>query len=311
MDDHLTEMSIFAAVVEAGGFTAAGRTLGLSKSAVSKQVARLEARLGSRLLQRTTRRIALTEAGAVFLEGCQRVLAEAAAAEAAVTHLAGSVRGLLRVNAPMSFGLRYLSTLMARFMTLHPELQVDLSLNDRRVDLVEEGFDVGVRIGLLPDSSLVARQLAPIRRSLCASPDYLVRHGWPETPEALRGHACLLYSYLDTPRVWRFRGADGVRRIAIRGPLESNNGEVLAEAAVAGIGIACLPTFIVCDALADGRLVELLTDWTDDREPALYAVYPERRHLAPKVRAFVDFLAEAITDPPPWEPAFARPKARA
>ena len=302
MERSLGDMAVFAAVVELGGFTAAARELGLSKSAVSKQVARLEGRLGTRLLQRTTRRLSPTEAGAVFHEGCQRALAEAAAAEAAVTHLAGAVRGRLRINAPMSFGVQHLSPLLSGFMARYPELELEVGLNDRLVDLVEEGYDLGVRIGHLESSSLVARRLAPIRRAICASPDYLARHGRPETPEALARHRCLIYSNLESPRVWRFHGPGGSRRVTVAGPLESNNGDVLADAAVAGCGIACLPAFILCDALADGRLVELLTDWRDSGAPALYAVYPARRHLAPKVRAFVDYLAEQISDPPSWEP---------
>ena len=306
MDRSLSDMSVFAAVVETGGFTAAGRTLGLSKSAVSKQVARLEQRLGSRLLQRTTRRLSLTEAGAVFYEGCQRVLAEAEAAESAVTHLAGAVRGVLRINAPMSFGITHLAPMVAAFMERFPELEVELALNDRTVDLVEEGYDVGVRIGKLADSSLVARRLAPIRRAVCASPDYLAKHGSPTRPEELQGHRCLIYSYLDSPRNWRFRPTDPdqgrARRVSVAGPLESNNGSVLAEAAAAGQGIICIPVFIVCDELSDGRLVEILPDWIEEHDLTLYAVYPERRHLAPKVRAFIDFLAERIGDTPPWEP---------
>lgn len=305
MDRSLSEMAVFAAVVEAGGFTAAARALGLSKSAVSKQVARLEARLGARLLQRTTRRLSLTEAGTVFHDGCQRVLAEAATAEAAVTHLSGSVRGLLRVNAPMSFGTRHLAPLLAAFMVGHPELEVELGLNDRRVDLVEEGYDVGVRIGTLADSSLVARRLAPVRRAICASPAYLERHGRPAAPEDLARHRCLIYSYLESPRVWRFHGPGGARRVGVSGPLESNTGEVLAEAAAAGLGIVRIPSFIACDLLSAGRLVEILTEWPENRTSALHAVYPARRHLAPKVRAFVDFLAARIGDPPPWEPAEA------
>ena len=302
MSPSLADMAVFARVVEAEGFTAAARSLGLSKSAVSKQVARLEADLGVRLLQRTTRRLSLTGEGATFFEGCQRMLAEASAAERSVTHLAGGVRGRLRINAPMSFGILHLAPALPAFQARHPELAVELILNDRRVDLIEEGFDVGLRIGGLPSSSLIARRLAGSRPAVCASPDYLARNGRPETPEDLRNHHCLLYSYLDPPKLWRFQSAGGARRVTVEGPLETNNGEALLQAALAGLGITRLPSFIVGPALCDGRLIELLKDWQDPREPAIYVVYPERRHLAPKVRAFVDFVAERITDPPPWEP---------
>lgn len=295
-------MAVFARVVEAEGFTAAARALGLSKSAVSKQVARLEADLGVRLLQRTTRRLSLTEEGAVFFEGCQRMLAEAAGAEAAVTHLTGGVRGRLRIAAPMSFGILHLAPALPAFQARHPDLAVELSLNDRRVDLVEEGYDVGIRIGGLPASSLVARRLAPSRGAVCASPAYLARHGRPETPQDLRKHDCLIYSYLEPPRIWPFRRAGSTQRVTVDGPLQTNNGEVLLQAALAGQGIIRLPTFIVGPALCDRLLVELLSDWQDPREPGIYAVYPARHNLAPKVRAFVDFMAERITEPPSWEP---------
>lgn len=303
MTSNLADMAVFARVVEAESFTGAARALGLSKSAVSKQVARLEADLGVRLLQRTTRRLSLTGEGATFFEGCQRMLAEASEAEAAVTHLAGGVRGRLRINAPMTFGVLHLAPLLPAFCARHPELEVELSLNDRRVDLIEEGYDVGLRIGGLPSSSLIARRLATSRPAVCASPAYLARNGRPERPEDLRAHVCLIYSYLDPPKIWRFRSPRGPTRVTVSGPLETNNGEVLLQAALAGQGIARLPSFIVGPALLDGRLIELLSDWQDPREPAIYVVYPERRHLAPKVRAFVDFVAERITDPPPWEPS--------
>ena len=302
MTPRLADMAVFAGVVEAESFTAAARILGLSKSAVSKQVARLEADLGVRLLQRTTRRLSLTEEGATFFEGCQRMLAEAADAEATVRHLAGGVRGRLRVNAPMTFGVMHLAPMLPALLARHPELEVELSLNDRIVDLVEEGYDVGLRIGRLPPSSLVARRLAGSRSAVCASPAYLARHGRPDTPAALKSHRCLLYSYMETPKTWAFRSAEGIQRIAVSGPLETNNGEVLLQAALAGQGVVRLPAFIVGPALCDGRLLELLEDWQDPREPALHVVYPARRHLAPKVRAFADFLTERISDPPPWEP---------
>ena len=297
----LAAMAVFARVVEEESFSAAARLLGLSKSAVSKQVARLEDRLGVRLLHRTTRRLSLTEEGATFFRGCQRALAEAEAAESAVTHLAAAPRGTLKVNAPMSFGVAHLSPLIPAFMARFPDLKVELELNDRLVDLVEEGFDVGVRITRLQDSSLIARRLAPSRNVICAAPDYLRARGSPEAPEALAGHDCLLYSYTTEGRVWRLRNATARRQVTVRGRLLANNGEALRAAALQGLGVARLPTFIVGDALRQGHLLRLLTDWSDERESGVYAVYPASRNLAPKVRVFVDFLVERFGDPPYWE----------
>ena len=297
----LAAMAVFARDVEEESFSAAARLLGLSKSAVSKQVARLEDRLGVRLLHRTTRRLSLTEEGATFFRGCQRALAEAEAAESAVTHLAAAPRGTLKVNAPMSFGVAHLSPLIPAFMARFPDLKVELELNDRLVDLVEEGFDVGVRITRLQDSSLIARRLAPSRNVICAAPDYLRARGSPEAPEALAGHDCLLYSYTTEGRVWRLRSAAGRRQVTVRGRLLANNGEALRDAALQGLGVARLPTFIVGDALRQGHLLRLLTDWSDERESGVYAVYPASRNLAPKVRVFVDFLVERFGDPPYWE----------
>ena len=299
--EQLTAMLAFARVVETGSFSKAARDLGVSKSAVSKQISRLEDRLGVRLLNRTTRRHSLTEAGTSFFEGCQRMLAEVESAEAAVSRLASAPRGTLKINAPMSFGLQHLGPALADFLGAYPELSVDLVLNDRLVDLVEEGFDVGLRIGKLADSSLIARRLAPCRHVLCAAPAYLSSHPTPRVPEDLKAHSCLHYSYLSSGQTWRFNGPDGVRKITVSGRLRINNGDLLKVAATNGLGIALLPTFIVGDALRAGRLVPVLNEWKPVFDSAIHAVYPASRNLSPKVRVFIDFLAERFGELPYWD----------
>ncbi len=301
--EKLDAMAVFARVVEAESFSGAARALGLSKSAVSKQVSRLEDRLGLRLLNRTTRRLSLTEAGAAFYQGCRRVVAEAEAAEQAVTHLAGAPRGRLRVNAPMSFGVRHVSPALPEFLGRYPELAIDLTLNDRMVDLVEEGFDVGVRIAQLADSSLVARHLAPNRSVLSAAPAYLDVRGAPRDIDELEDHACLIYSYQATGETWRLTGPGGARRLNVSGPFKVNNGDAILAAALGGLGIALLPCFICGDDLRAGRLVRVLPDWGLASDSAVSAVYPAARHLSPKVRVFVDFLVERFGDKPYWDEA--------
>ncbi|SME97971.1 DNA-binding transcriptional regulator, LysR family [Tistlia consotensis] len=307
MQDHLAAMAVFAQVVESGGFSLAGRQLGLSKSAVSKAVARLEDHLGTRLINRTTRKLSLTEAGRSFYEGCRRMLAEAEAAERAVTHLTDAPRGVLRLNAPMSFGVRHLSPCLGEFMGGYPELEIDLTLEDRRVDLVEEGYDLAIRIGVMPDSSLVARRLGPNPRVICAAPAYLERRGVPTRPEALSGHDCLLYHYQTSGDSWRLRprrapdgSGGGEVTVRVKGRLKVNNGDSLREAALAGLGIAHLPAFIICEDLDAGRLVPLLEDYDDVADGGVYAVYPASRNLSPKVRVFIDFLAERFQRRPYW-----------
>ena len=299
--DHLSAMAVFARVVEMESFSGAARDLGLSKSAVSKRVGRLEDRMGLRLLNRTTRRLSLTEAGAAFYEGCRRVVAEAEAAERAVTRLASAPRGRLKVNAPMSFGVRHLAPALPDFMARYPELTVDLALNDRLVDLVEEGFDVAVRIVRLEDSSLIARRLAPNRLVLCAAPFYLRAHGAPRAVEDLKGHECLLYSYLAAGDVWRLCGPGGERRLAVTGRLHINNGNALLAAALGGLGVALLPCFICGEDLRAGRLIQVLPEWSGPADTAIAAVYPASRNLSPKVRVFVDFLAERFGGTPYWD----------
>jgi DNA-binding transcriptional LysR family regulator len=300
-----TGLLIFASVAELGSFSAAAQALGLSKSAVSKQVSQLEARLGARLLQRTTRRLSLTEAGRALLARGQRVAAELDGVEADLGAVTGPPRGLLRVSAPMSFGQRHLAPLLPGFLAAYPAVQIELDLTDRVVDLIGERFDAAVRVGRLPDSTLVARRIAPARRVVCAAPAYLAKHGVPRTPAALREHACLDYTYLAAPGGWPFGNGRRTRRIAVQGPLSSNNGEVLREAALAGLGIALLPTFIVGDDLRAGRLRSLLAAY-ECWDAAIFVVYPATRHLAPKLRAFVDFFATHCGPHPPWDAGLRR-----
>lgn len=298
--DRLTGMAVFTAVVDEGGFTAAARRLGLSKSTVSKQVRALEDRLGAQLLVRTTRKLGLTEVGAAFYERAGRILAEAEAAEAAVSRLHDSPRGVLRVTAPVYFGQSHLAAILPEYLARWPEVKIELSLDDRFVDLVEEGFDLAVRIAQLEDSSLVARKLAPTRLRVVAAPAYLERRGRPETPEDLAGHDCLLYAYQPTGDVWPLVGPDGAETaVKVQGPLRSNSGDALHAAAKAGLGLALLPDFIVASAVRAGELVCVLDGW-HGRVTAVYAVYPPARHLSPKVRTFVDHLVERFSGTPPW-----------
>ncbi len=298
--DHLAGIAVFARVAERGSFTAAARDLGLSKSAVSKQVARLEERLGARLLQRTTRRLHLTEVGQVYFERARQVVADAEEAALAVTRLHAEPRGRLRVTAPMSFGVRHLVPALPDYMTRYPEVSVDLELNDRRVDLIEEGFDLAVRVSRLTDSTLIARKFSPCSHAVAATPDYWAKHGRPRHPDDLADHVCMIYDNLPTPGEWRFQGPDRAFSVRVTGPLKSNTGEALLEAALAGLGVAMLPTFIAGEALCEGRLECVLRDFQIEDSNA-YAVWPQTRHLSAKVRTFVDFLVERFGPEPYWD----------
>lgn len=296
----LDVLQVFVRIAETGSFSAAARDLGLSKSAASKKLAALEDRLGARLFNRTTRRLSLTEAGSDFLERAQRILAELEEAEQAAGRLTDEPRGVLRVNAPMSFGIRHVAPALADFMMRYPDLAVTLDLDDRRVSLIEEGYDVAVRIADLPDSSLVARKLAPARRVVCASPAYWAERGIPAHPRELARHNCLIYAYLPAQNDWRFHGPGGTVTVRVNGNLKANNGDVLREAALAGLGVCLAPTFLVGDDIRAGRLQAVLDAFADE-SLAIYAVYPHRRHLSAKVRAFVDFLAGRFGPEPYWD----------
>lgn len=299
--DHLAAMAVFARVVEAKGFSAAATQLGLSKSAVSKQVTRLEERLGARLMHRTTRRLALTEVGQVFYAHCQRIVAEAEDAEAAVSNLNARPRGALKVNLPVSFGRMHVAPLVPGFLDLYPETSLELSFTDRFVDLLEEGFDLAIRIGRLDDSSLVTRRLAPCRMVICGAPGYLRRHGHPKHPRELAEHSVLLYRQGGERRdSLTLSGPDGSVTVRLQGRLTADNGEALRDAAAAGLGLVVQPSFMLGEELLSGQLEPLLCDWTPDAV-SIQAVYPSRRHLTPKVRAFVDYLAAKFGPEPYWD----------
>jgi len=299
--DNLTDIAVFVRVVRRGSFTLAADELQISRAAASKYVSRLEERLGARLLQRTTRRLSLTEAGAALFEASRGALERIEEAEGAIARFQSEPRGRLRVSAPMSFGILHLGPMLAEFAREHPHVSLDLAFDDRYVNLVEERFDVAIRIGKLSDSSLVARKLAATRLVVCAAPSYLAEHGEPETPEDLAAHNCLLYSYLATANVWRFVAPDGREiPVAVGGNLRANNGIVEAEAAVAGMGVLMTPTFYVGPLIRAGKLRRILTSYRGP-EIGIHAVYPQREHVPPKVRVFVDFLARRFGRKPDWE----------
>lgn len=297
----LSDIEIFVRVVESRSFTAAADALGLAKSGVSRSVTRLEDSLGVKLLQRTTRRLSLTEAGQEFFERSRDALSQIEEARRAASRHQAEPSGTLRATAPMSFGLELIAPALPEFLAKHPKLVVDLAFDDRQRDLVAEGIDVAVRVTQLADSSLVARRLAPVRMVVVASPRYLERRGAPRTPDELRAHDCLVYTLRPSPDAWRFDGPGGERfLVPVRGSYYANNGMALREALVAGHGIALMTTFTVGDDIRSGRLVRVLPGYAAP-ELAAHAVYPQRRLVPPKVRAFVDFLADRFGDPPPWD----------
>jgi|HubBroStandDraft_1064217.scaffolds.fasta_scaffold00055_70 DNA-binding transcriptional LysR family regulator len=304
----LEEMQAFVRTAEFQSFTAAARRLGLSKSMVSQRVADLELRLGVRLLNRTTRRLSLTEAGQGFLEGCARALREVEEAEEAASRHGSALRGTLRLAAPSSFALLHLRPALLDFMTAHPQLDIDLDMDDRIVDLIQGGFDMAVRIGRLPDSSLIARRLAPSRIIACASPAYLAERGRPEHPAQLSSHECLRYAGTTRGDHWSFRIDGQWVAIAVAGRLQANNGDILLSAAIAGHGIALLPSFIVGAALERGELCCLLSGFPA-ADGAIHAVYPPARLVPQRVRAFTDFLAERIGQNPYWDRMLPPPPA--
>lgn len=299
--DRLAALEAFVKVAETQSFSEAARRLRASKSVVSRQIAALEAELGARLFQRTTRSMTLTEAGRGYFERASRILADLEDANLSVSQLQATPRGQLRVNAPMSFGLLHLAPALPDFLERYPDVDVDLTMNDRFVDLIDEGFDLAVRVGKLEDSSLVARKLVPVRRVVCASPDYLKARGVPQTPNDLTHYDCLCYSNLSMAHDWRFVTEKGEPwPVEVKGRLNVNNGDALKIAALRGLGFVNLPTFIVGSELQAGTLVTVL-DRFIPQDASLSAVYPHSRHLSPKVRAFVDFLAERFGPRPYWD----------
>ncbi len=291
--DTIDAMRVFVAVVERNGFSAAADALDLSTAAVTRQIAALEKRLSARLLNRTTRRVSPTSIGAMYYQRCVQLLAEFDALEASVGAQALQPSGRLRINAPVSYGIARLAQLLPGYSALYPQVELDLQLSDRLVDMVEEGFDLAIRITRQPAPSLIARRLAQARILLCAAPAYLARRGQPASPEALAEHDCLSYTYLAGGETWSLQGPQGETSVALQPRMRANNGEVLREAAIAGMGIISQPDFIVDQALADGRLVPVLPGW-EAAPIGIHAVYTSRSHLAPKVRSFIDYLAQHL-----------------
>ena len=291
--DKFLEMRAFAAVVDGGSFVKASDALEMSKPTVSRYVADLEQRLGVRLLQRTTRKLSLTEEGRSFYTRCKAVLADLDAAEEEVTSRSVAAKGLIKLNVPVSFGLLELAPLWPVFMARYPEVELDITLADRVVDLVEEGYDLAVRIARLPNSSLVSRKLASTRMVLCASPAYLRKHGRPRHPQELASHAVLSYSLLATGDQWEFDGPDGKIMAGVKPILRTNSGDTCIAAARKHRGIIFQPSFMVSEDLRNGTLVELMPQFRSV-EFGIYAVYPTRQHVSPKVRVMIDFLAEKM-----------------
>lgn len=302
MLDRLTGLEVFARVAAAGSLSAAARSMAMSQTMVTKHIAALEARLGVKLFHRTTRRLSITEAGRNYLESSERILAEIETADAAVAADRIEPRGLLRLNAPVSFGARQIAPLLAEFAELHPLVTVELGLNDRLIDLAEEGWDLAIRIGSLSSSSLIARRIAPCRTVICAAPSYLAARGTPRTVASLTGHNCLGYTLAQQTSFdrWSF-GARSELIIQVSGNLRANNGDALRAAAIAGQGLIYQPTFIVADDLRAGSLIALTLDQPTAALSGVYAVYLPARHPAAKVRAFIDFIAARFAPEPPWD----------
>lgn len=295
------EMAVFVRVVEDESFSAAARDLGMTPSAVSKLIGRLEDRLGVRLINRTTRRLSLTEEGHAFYQRCGPILADIEEAERAVTELHAEPRGLLKINSSTAFAQYQVVPLIPDFLARFPDLRIQLMMTDSLVNLVEEGVDVAIRIGALEDSSLIARKLADVRRTVVASPDYLQRHGAPTSPDDLDRHKCLKLSFETSLNRWEFQGPDGPRVVRVAGSFEANNAVVLHEAALAGLGLFRAADFVVGPDIEAGRLVPVLQDFEVEARAPIHAVYPHARHLSPKVRAFVDLLVDAFSPVAPWE----------
>lgn len=298
--DKLDAMNAFAKVVASGSYAEAARRLGLTRSAVSKAVMELEQVLGARLLDRTTRRVTPTEAGLAYYDRCIAILAAVEETEIQISRLHDEPKGVLRINAPMSFGTLYLGAAVADFMARYPDLKIELTLNDRFIDPLEEGVDVTVRIGALADSSLIARRLAPARRVLAASPGYIAAHGAPKTAGELSRHRCLNYGQMAPTQRWELTHGDETVAVPIMSGLCSNNGEVLRAAALKGNGITNLPTFLVGPDIKAGKLAVVLPE-NPPTELAIFALYAPNRYLAAKTRVFIDFLVERFGERPAWD----------
>ncbi len=293
--ERLTGLTAFIRTVELGSQAAAAKALGLSRVAIGRHIQGLEQRLGVRLLQRTTRSQTLTEAGTAFFERARLALDQLQDAADQAAEFRTSLRGSLKINAPVSFTMHSLAPVLARFSDRYPDLEVELTLNDRQVDLIGEGYDLALRIGEVTDPNLASRKLARFPIIPCASPAYLERHGTPREPADLLGHNCLRYLFSSQSQGWTLIAADGARQtVPVRGNLAANNGDALMAAALADQGIILQPSFIVCEALRDGRLVQVLPGW-ELRHLTLHAVFPATRMMPTKLRRLLDFLTEAYS----------------
>jgi DNA-binding transcriptional LysR family regulator len=297
--DTLTAMKVFCSVVENDSLAGAARTMNVSPSVVSKQLSALEDRLGVRLLNRTTRRVSVTEVGAAYYERCKRIIADVDEAEVAVSRAHTAPRGLLKITAPSTFAHRHVAPHVPSFIDRYPEVQVQVLISDRIVDLVDEGVDLAIRIAQLRDSSLIARRLAPNHRAIVASPEYLKTWGIPERPEDVRGHAAITYPPGSQLNDWHFLEDGQEKVIRMGGTIALNNGDAILSTVLAGGGLAMLAAFMTGEYVKDGRLVPVLEEYVREDVP-IYAVYPSSRHLSPKVRAFVDFLIETYGPRPYW-----------
>lgn len=274
--------------------------MGASKSRVSKAVAKLERSLGARLLNRSTRGLSLTEVGAAFYQHCIRIIEEAEQATQLVSHLQSGPRGVLRVTSSVAFGTLHIAPGLPEFLARYPDVSVDMSITDRVVDLVEEGYDLAIRIVREPPLNFVARELAPVRRVVCATPEYFKRHGVPRTPQDLRQHNCLHYTHFSAQGEWHFAGPDGDISVPLSGNLRINDDEALSQAVLGGLGVALLPTFIIGRQMQSGKLQTVLSDYVP-LERRIYAIYLQSIHLPAKVRAFVDFLRTRFGPQPYWD----------
>lgn len=299
--DAIGVIPVFIAVIEYKGFSAAADHLGLTKSAVSKRISQLEAHLGAKLLHRTTRKLSLTEAGEQYYVHALKAQTAAQDAVDCVAQLQGEPQGKLRIHAPMSFGHLHVSPLIPEFLTRYPKISVDLVLDDKAVDLVEQGVDVAIRSGELPNSNLIARKLAPGNSMVCASPEYLDKHGAPSHPSKLTEHNCLLFSYSDNANQWHFSNDKESSHVEVSGNYQANNSEALRQALLKGFGVARLPTFIAGEDIKAGRLVNLFPDYHMPHKD-IYALYIARQYLPKKVRVFLDFTIEYFgSDIPYWD----------
>jgi DNA-binding transcriptional LysR family regulator len=299
--DRFENMRTFIRVVEAGTISAAADRLGVAKSAVSRRLKELEEHLGVELFHRTTRKMNLTDTGRAFYHQSVRILEDVLEAELATSQAHGTLKGSLKIALPSTFGLMHMGPAINEFLKAHPQIEFDLDFNDREVDLIQEGFDLAIRIANLPDSSLIARRLAPIQNVICASPSYLEQSGMPRTPDELVDHRCLVYSLLSDYEYWNLTDIEGKEiRTKIHPYLKASTGEFLRDAAAEGMGIIMVPSFIAYEEIESGTLVAILEDYNPPQIDA-YAIYPQTRHLSHRVRAFVDFLVKRFEGTPYWD----------